>query len=55
MSVSGSIVVWDKGYHVPFAFQYIYMDAVMKEVKMEIGRTGVRFTEEGRWERMEIA
>ena len=26
----------------------VYMDAVMKEVKMGIGRTGVRFLEEGR-------
>ena len=30
-------------YHVPLAVQYIYMDGVMKEVKMEMGRRGVRF------------
>ena len=33
-------------YHVLLAFQYIYMDTVMKEVKMGIGRRGVRFLEE---------
>ena len=26
----------------------IYMDALMKEVKMEMGRRGVRFLEDGR-------
>ena len=31
----------------PWPFN-VYMDAVMKAVKMEIGRTGVRFMEEGR-------
>ena len=35
-------------YHVPLAFQYIYMDALMKEMKMGMGRRGVRFKEEGR-------
>ena len=35
-------------YHVPLAFQCIYMDAVMKEVKREMGRRGMRFQEEGR-------
>ena len=34
-------------YHVPLAFQYIY-DAVMKVVKMGMGRKGVIFQEEGR-------
>ena len=34
---------------------YIYMDGVMKEVKMEMGKRGVSFLEDGRWERMEIA
>ena len=33
-------------YHVPLAF-HAYMD-VMKEVKMEMGRRGVRFLVEGR-------
>ena len=35
-------------YHVPYALQYIYMDAVMKEVKMGIGRSEVIFMEDVR-------
>ena len=31
----------------PWLFS-VYMDAVMKEVKMGMGRRGVRFMEEGR-------
>ena len=31
----------------PWLFN-VYMDAVMKEVKMGMGRSGVRFMEEGR-------
>ena len=31
----------------PWVFN-VYMDAVMKEVKMAMGRMGVRFLEEGR-------
>ena len=31
----------------PWLFN-IYMDGVMKEVKMEMGRRGVRFQEDGR-------
>ena len=34
-------------YHVPWLFN-VYMDAVMKEAKMEMGREGVRFQEDGR-------
>ena len=34
-------------YHVHLIFN-VYMDAVMKEVKMGMGRMGVRFQEEGR-------
>ena len=34
-------------YHVPFAFQCIYIDAVM-EVKMGMGRRGVIFLEDGK-------
>ena len=30
----------------------VYMDAVMKEVKMGMGRSGVRFLEEGRDRRL---
>ena len=33
-------------YHVPMAVQL--MDEVMKEVKMGIGRRGVRFLEDGK-------
>ena len=35
-------------YHVPLALQCIYMDAVMKEVKIGMGRRGMRFQEKGR-------
>ena len=35
-------------YHVPLAVQCIYMDEVMKEVKMGMGRRGVSFLEDGR-------
>ena len=42
MSVLGSIVV----YHVSLAL-HVYMDAMMKEVKIRMGR-GVRFQEKGR-------
>ena len=34
-------------HHVPLAVQYIYMDGVMKEVNMGMGRRGVRFLEDG--------
>ena len=37
-------------YHVPLAVQCIYMDGVMKEVKMGMGRRGVSFMEDGRVE-----
>ena len=40
-------------YHAPLAVQYIYKDAVMKEVKMGMGRREVSFMEDG--ERVEIA
>ena len=36
-----------KGASCPHDFN-VYMDAVMKEVKMETGRRGVRFLEDGR-------
>ena len=35
-------------YHVTLAFQRIYMDALMKKVKIGMGRRGVRFQEEGK-------
>ena len=35
-------------YHVPLAVQYTYVDALMKEVKMGMGRRGMRFLEDGR-------
>ena len=36
-------------YHVPLAFQCtVYLDAVKKEVKMGMGRRGMRFQEEGK-------
>ena len=35
-------------YHVPLVFQCIYIDAVMKEVKMRMGRRVVSFLVEGR-------
>ena len=34
-------------YHIPLVF-YVYMDEVMKDVKMGMGRMGVRFLEKGR-------
>ena len=34
-------------YHVPSLFN-VYMDALIKEVKMVMGMRGVRFLEEGR-------
>ena len=33
-------------HHVPLTFQCIYMEAVMKKMKMGMGRMGVRFLEE---------
>ena len=44
MSVLGSIVVCIMS---PWLFN-VYMDPVMKEVKMGMGRKGVRFQEEGK-------
>ena len=35
-------------YHVHLAVQYTYVDALMKEVKMGMGRRGMRFLEDGR-------
>ena len=35
-------------YHVPLSLQIIYVDAVMKEVKMGKERRGVIFLEDGR-------
>ena len=40
--------MWTEVYHVPEAFQYIYVDAVM-EVKMGMGMRGVRFQEGKEW------
>ena len=34
-------------YHVPWLFN-VYMNAVMKEMKMGMGKMGVKFMEEGR-------
>ena len=47
-SVSGLMIICETRLHNDFLFSQSVNDGVMKEVKMRMGRTGVKKFEEGR-------